>query len=121
MNLQELTRLYQEDTAIQDFALKMQSEEGMHFRAQGLSGSADALLIASLYRLIKRNLLILVNDKEEALYFMNDLQSFLPKKEILFFPASYKRPYQLEDIDNANVLMRAETLNELAVVLKASP
>lgn len=113
MNLQELTRIYQEDTAIQDFAGKMQSEELMHFRAQGLSGSADALLIASLYRLIKRNLLILVNDKEEALYFMNDLQSFLPKKEILFFPASYKRPYQLEDIDNANVLMRAETLNEL--------
>lgn len=113
MNLQELTRIYQEDTAIQDFAAKLHQGESMHFRATGLSGSSDALLIASLYRQLKRNLLILVNDKEEALYFMNDLQSFLPKKEILFFPASYKRPYQLEDIDNANVLMRAETLNEL--------
>jgi len=113
MNLQELTRIYQEDTVIQDFAAKLHQGESMHFRATGLSGSSDALLIASLYRHLKRNLLILVNDKEEALYFMNDLQSFLPKKEILFFPASYKRPYQLEDIDNANVLMRAETLNEL--------
>ncbi|MEZ4850258.1 MAG: hypothetical protein R3B93_16920 [Bacteroidia bacterium] len=37
----------------------------------------------------------------------------MPKKEILLFPASYKRPYQVEEIDNANVLQRAEVLNEL--------
>lgn len=113
MNLQELTRIFQEDTAIQDFASKIGGGNVLTFRASGLSGSSDALLLASLYRILKKNLLILVNDKEEALYFMNDLQSFLPRKEILFFPASYKRPYQLEEIDNANVLMRAETLNEL--------
>lgn len=113
MNLQELTRIFQEDTAIQDFASKIGGGNSLTFRASGLSGSSDALLLASLYRILKKNLLILVNDKEEALYFMNDLQSFLPRKEILFFPASYKRPYQLEEIDNANVLMRAETLNEL--------
>lgn len=113
MNLQELTRIFQEDTAIQDFASKIGGGSVLTFRASGLSGSSDALLLASLYRILKKNLLILVNDKEEALYFMNDLQSFMPRKEILFFPASYKRPYQLEEIDNANVLMRAETLNEL--------
>lgn len=113
MQLQDLTKRYQEDADIQNFATRILEEGLMHFRARGLSGSSDALVLATLYRLIKRNFLILVNDKEEALYFMNDLQSFLPKKEILFFPASYKRPYQMEEIDNANVLMRAETLNEL--------
>ena len=29
------------------------------------------------------------------------------------FPSSYKRPYQYEEVDNANVLQRAELLNQL--------
>jgi len=113
VNIQELTKIYQEDKVIQGYAERIQVEKQLNFRLEGLSGSMEALVIAALYRNMKKNFLILVNDKEEALYFMNDLQTFLPKKEILFFPASYKRPYQIEEIDNANVLMRAETLNAL--------
>lgn len=113
MNIQELTKFYQEDSALREFGGHMVEDQQNIFRISGLSGSMDALVIAALYRIQKKNFLILVNDKEEALYFMNDLQTFLPRKEILFFPASYKRPYQIEEIDNANVLMRAETLNEL--------
>jgi transcription-repair coupling factor (superfamily II helicase) len=31
-------------------------------------------------------------------------------KDVLFYPGSYRRPYQIEDTDNANVLLRAEVL-----------
>ena len=54
-----------------------------------------------------------LHDKEEAAYFFNDLQSLHPGKEILFFPTSYKRPYQFEEIENANILMRSEILNRI--------
>ena len=37
----------------------------------------------------------------------------MPQKDIYYFPASYKRPYQIEEVDNANILQRAEVLNEL--------
>jgi transcription-repair coupling factor (superfamily II helicase) len=30
---------------------------------------------------------------------------------LLFYPSSYRRPYQIEEIDNANVIQRAEVLN----------
>jgi transcription-repair coupling factor (superfamily II helicase) len=32
---------------------------------------------------------------------------------VLFYPGSYRRPYQIEDTDNANVLLRAEVLNRI--------
>jgi transcription-repair coupling factor (superfamily II helicase) len=34
-------------------------------------------------------------------------------KDVLFYPGSYRRPYQIEDTDNANVLLRAEVLNRI--------
>src|SRR5690606_6960831 len=34
-------------------------------------------------------------------------------KEVFFYPGSYRRPYQIEETDNANVLLRAEVLNRI--------
>ncbi len=53
-----------------------------------------------------------MTDRDEAAYFYNDLQHLL-EREILLFPMSYKKPYQYEEVENANVLMRAEVLNKL--------
>ncbi|GJQ07569.1 transcription-repair-coupling factor [Capnocytophaga cynodegmi] len=55
----------------------------------------------------------MLSDKEEAAYFLNDLESLLGDEQVIFFPDSYRRPYQIEDTDNANVLLRAEVLNRL--------
>jgi len=41
-------------------------------------------------------------------------KNLLGEKEILQFPMSYKRPYEYDEIENANVLLRAETLNRLS-------
>src|SRR5690606_30672170 len=60
-----------------------------------------------------RDYLVILQDREEAAYFLNDLQNLL-EREILLFPMSYKRPYEFSDVENANILMRAEVLNRLA-------
>jgi transcription-repair coupling factor (superfamily II helicase) len=36
------------------------------------------------------------------------------RQDVLFYPGSYRRPYQIEDTDNANVLLRAEQQNKLS-------
>jgi transcription-repair coupling factor (superfamily II helicase) len=56
--------------------------------------------------------LIILNNKEEA-YYLNDLEQMIGDKDVLFYPGSYRRPYQIEDTDNANVLLRAEVLNRI--------
>jgi transcription-repair coupling factor (superfamily II helicase) len=57
--------------------------------------------------------LIIAQDKEEAAYLNSDLQNLLGNLDQRLFPSSYKRPYQYEEIDNANVLQRAELLNQI--------
>ncbi len=56
---------------------------------------------------------MIFNDKEEAAYYLNDLERLVGEKDVLFYPGSYRRPYQIEETDNANVLLRAEVLNRI--------
>ncbi len=113
MKIEEIVKAYQDHAEIFDFAEEVRKAKQQKFHIQGMVGSQPAFMIAALWRIIQRNIVLVLNDKEEALYFQNDLQQLLPKKEIFLFPASYKRPYQVEEVDNANVLLRAEVLNEL--------
>ena len=57
--------------------------------------------------------LLLFNDKEEAAYYLNDLEHLINDQDVLFYPGSYRRPYQIEETDNANILLRAEVLNRI--------
>lgn len=84
-----------------------------NLRIKGLTGSLDAIFVAASFSIHPRDYLVILQDKEEAAYFQNDLQNLLAR-EILLFPMSYKRPYEFEEIENANVLMRAEVLNRVA-------
>jgi hypothetical protein len=42
-----------------------------------------------------------------------ELEQMIGEQDVLFYPGSYRRPYQIEDTDNANVLLRAEVLNRI--------
>ena len=63
----------------------------------------------------RRHHLFVLDDKEQAAYFMNDLQAMVgEERPILFYPRSARVPYDEEGrIENANVAMRAEVLNEI--------
>jgi transcription-repair coupling factor (superfamily II helicase) len=79
----------------------------------GLLGSAVSFIIRALFKKAERPFLIVLNDKEEAAYYLNDLEQMIGVQDVLFYPGSYRRPYQIEDTDNANVLLRAEVLNRI--------
>ena len=79
----------------------------------GLVGSSVSLVIAEIFKISEKPFLIILNDKEEAAYHLNDLENLLSEKNVLFYPESYRRPYQIEETDNANILLRAEVLNRI--------
>ncbi|MAP55808.1 transcription-repair coupling factor [Altibacter sp.] len=79
----------------------------------GLVGSATSLVIANTFKLTEVPFLCILNDKEEAAYYLNDLENLLGDENVLFYPGSYRRPYQIEETDNANVLLRSEVLNRI--------
>jgi transcription-repair coupling factor (superfamily II helicase) len=79
----------------------------------GLVGSSISFLIRSLFKKSELPFVLILNDKEEAAYFLNDLEQMVGDQDVLFYPASFRRPYQIEETDNANVLLRAEVLNRI--------
>ncbi len=81
---------------------------------QGLNGSALSFFIQSLFKHHKKNLIIVCADKEKAAYLLNDLEALLSAEKILFFPESYRQPYQIEKTTNANIQERTEVLNFLS-------
>jgi transcription-repair coupling factor (superfamily II helicase) len=84
----------------------------------GVIGSSLSFVLAESFKQQNRPFLVILTDKEEAAYYLNDLENLInsgkkQKENVLFYPGSYRRPYQIEETDNANVLLRAEVLNHI--------
>ncbi len=86
--------------------------------AKGLQGSLLSISIANAFKKTEKDHLIIAEDKEEAAYLYNDLQKFIGENIIFFYPGSYRRPYEIEQTDNANVVLRAETINQISTKRK---
>ena len=81
--------------------------------AENLVGSSLSFVLFDIFKRTGQTLLFVGDDKEQAAYLLNDLELLLGQEQVLFFPSSYRRPYQTEETDNANVLLRAEVLSQL--------
>lgn len=111
MKIEALNR-YSESAKVKQIADALQKRESkLHIK--GLIGSAFSFVGYELFRQAELPFLLILKDKEEAAYYLNDLEKLIGEEDVLFYPGSYRRPYQIEETDNANVLLRAEVLNRI--------
>ncbi len=94
-------------------AIAASEKNPSNIHLKGLVGSALSFAVADAFKQSDHPFLMIFNDKEEAAYYLNDLEQLVGEKNVLFYPGSYRRPYQIEETDNANVLLRAEVLNRI--------
>lgn len=113
MRASDFIKIYNADGFIKTVAAAISAPDPTVVRIKGLAGSLDAVVIASTFSIQKDDFLIVAEDREGAAYLQNDLQNLL-EREVFLFPMSYKRPYEFEETENANILMRAEVLNLLS-------
>ena len=112
MSKSTLLNTYDNSPKIKQIVDSLQeAEQKIHIN--GLVGSSHSFVIQALFKKTEKPFLVLFNDKEEAAYYLNDLEQLIGEQDVLFYPGSYRRPYQIEDTDNANVLLRAEVLNRI--------
>lgn len=78
---------------------------------KGIKGSAISLFIQNYFLKQQKSIVLISNDKEKAAYLLNDLENLLPNIKVLFFPETYRTPYQIEKTTNANIQERTEVLN----------
>ena len=112
MSKSKLQNTYDNAPKIKQIVDSLQTPKNKLF-LQGLIGSSLSFVINSLFGKIQKPFLILFNDKEESAYYLNDLEQLIGEKDVLFYPGSYRKPYQIDETDNANVLLRAEVLNRI--------
>ena len=105
--------LFRESSALAALKTQLNEQTRDNCVVAGLVGSALSITIAGLFKQTALPFLLILNDKEQAAYHLNDLENILGDQNVLFYPGSYRRPYQIEQTDNANVLLRSEVLNRI--------
>jgi transcription-repair coupling factor (superfamily II helicase) len=86
----------------------------LHIFLKGFTGSADTFIAQAVFHSQGGTHLFILDEKEEAVFFFNDLEHLCKNEKVLFFPSSTRLPYVIEETENANILMRAEVLNSLS-------
>lgn len=112
MSKNNLIGLYDASAKIRQISDSLQTDR-QKIHLNGLVGSSLSFVVQSLFKKAEQPFLLILDDKEEAAYYLNDLEQMIGGDDVLFYPGSYRRPYQIEDTDNANVLLRAEVLNRI--------
>ena len=113
MSQQDIQGFYADHPKLVSLTAELNHQQPNAYCLNGLVGSAKSLLITELFKQTELPFLLIMEDKEQAAYYLNDLERLIGEKNVLFYPGSYRRPYQLEETDNANVLFRAEVLNRI--------
>lgn len=111
MNIQEILSYYGQTTQVSSLVKAIQGKNPK-IQLKGLIGSSDALVAATSYQLQERPYLFILPTHEDAAYFQSDLESAF-EKQVLFFPSSYRKPFDFTQLDSTHVLQRAETLSAL--------
>ncbi|MGK9127673.1 transcription-repair coupling factor [Olivibacter sp. SA151] len=111
MTIKDILQQYKEHKGVLSFTKALQGAKP-RIQLKGLIGSADAITAVSSYQLQERPFIFVLPDYEEAAFFLSDLEGLLDK-QVLFFPSSYRKPFDFTQADSAHVLQRAETLSTL--------
>ncbi|MDE5609532.1 MAG: hypothetical protein K2I66_04005, partial [Bacteroidales bacterium] len=125
MQREDLLSIYEGDARLKPVLARIdarpQGMDGDVFVLKGLVGSGQAVVAQVISQHFEENQLFILADREKAAYFCNDLEKLSGEnpeggtkaKRTLFYPSSYKHPYDTEKVDNANVLTRTEVLEKL--------
>ena len=72
------------------------------------------MFFGSLKTRLKRSVLFVLDDADEAGYFYHDLTQMLGQESVFFFPSSYRRAVKYGQRDAANEILRTEVLARLS-------
>ena len=72
------------------------------------------MFFGSMKTRLKRSVLFVLDDADEAGYFYHDLTQMLGQESVFFFPSSYRRAVKYGQRDAANEILRTEVLARLS-------
>ncbi len=109
--LADIVEAFKEHARVKELFVALREHGQRHFHLQNAVGSSTAFIATALQNVGNKPQLFILPDREEAAYFFNDLENLNGENKVLFFPASYKKPFKLNAPDNPAIQMRAEVLS----------
>src|ERR1700679_2210512 len=115
MNLPVLLGLYQNDIRLKQLAAGI-SLPAPYLRVylENLRGSSINFIATAIWQSADVNHVFILNDKEEAAYFHNDLEHLTNALDISFFPDSFKRTGAFHDLNSSHIMLRTEALTRFS-------
>lgn len=113
MSTNQLKSCFLHDPRVESIVNVLKNDAAARVQITGICGSSGVFIVSSVFEKSDFIQVVILNDKEEAAYFHNDLEQIAGSEKVFFFPSSYRSPYNPEKTDNANVLHRAEVLNAI--------
>lgn len=114
MNLQVLLGLYQNDHRLKQLAAGLSMPEPMRVTLENLRGSSINFIATAVWSLSDVNHVFILNDREEAAYFHNDLEHLTDALDICYFPDSFKKTGTFNDLNPSHVMLRTEALTKFS-------
>ncbi|MBS1580955.1 MAG: transcription-repair coupling factor, partial [Bacteroidetes bacterium] len=117
-SLSDLLTLYRNDPRVTRITEGLQPASA-RVQLGGLIGSAQALIATAVTERVKGVHVFVLTDREEAAYFINDLEALRGKEEkkgkddLLFYPAPSRSPYDPEGHHDGERVSRTEVLEVL--------
>ena len=82
-------------------------------KIKGFTGSSLSFYFSTIIKRQLKPTLFIFNSKEDSLYFLNDIETLNPDKQIFYFPETTKEPYSDKEPNNYNLLQRTELIEHL--------
>lgn len=112
MKNNDLLNLYKNDLGV--LAVSSYLNQGnKNISIKGLFGDLNIITALAITKNDKKNHCFILEDKKSALIFYSSLSRLLKKEKIFFFPYSYRKAYDDEFINNANVVFRTEAIEAI--------
>ncbi|TLX77432.1 transcription-repair coupling factor [Labilibacter sediminis] len=110
MDKSSILSYYKSNPLFEKLAQALNSQKRIFI--SGTTGSFKSIALANM--LEKSSHLAVLNDKEEAAYFYNDLVQLVGQDKVYFLPSTYKRSPEYGNIESSNIILRIEALNYLS-------
>ena len=114
MTIQEIEKIYQRSPQAKAFMDLLKKKSVRSVFLEGLVCSSAPVFFAPLQEKLKRSVLFILDDADEAGYFYHDLTQLLGQDSVFFFPSSYRRAIKYGQRDAANEILRTEVLARLS-------
>ena len=108
-----LLESYLEDPRVDQITKGLSEGPAARLKLEGIKGALDTFILFASFQKLNRSFLFVADDKEQAAYLQNNLSSIADKREVHFFPDSFKRPTAFDSLNSTYTLQRTETINKI--------